>query len=589
MHKGVGVSPGVVVGVAFRVESALGQAEPRYLERPEDAGAEIAAFDRAVEEAAGELEGLIRRVAQELGPSAAEIFQTHLQILNDPGLLSRVHSVIEEQQLTALSALQQVMQGYVSQFARIEQEYFRERLNDLRDVISRIGSHLTGSREPARGEGTESRDGDQPVVLVAHEILPSQAMSLGEMPIAGIVTEVGGTTSHAAILARSRGIPAVSGVEGIMNVVASGDPVVVDGREGHVIVRPNAEETSFYRKIQREFFHLKDSLIANRDEPARSLDGTRVELLANINNLADVHSASTVGATGVGLFRTEYLFLTHHNVPSEEEQFEYYKQIVLNSPNQTATIRTLDLGGDKTVPYLGKRYEPNPFMGWRSIRIFLENPKLMVTQIRAILRAGKYGKVSMLFPMISTLEELKRVNKIVQETRDNLKREGVPYADDVKTGVMVEVPAAAICIDAILRETNFISIGSNDLIQYLVASDRDNPKVAHLCEPLSPAIFRVLQMILDACNRTGTPVTLCGEMAGQPRSALVLFGMGLRRFSMSPAFIPTVKNLLGAVTTAQAERFAHHVLQLSTSDEIRAYLSARLREVSSTLEVLDAV
>lgn len=589
MHNGIGVSPGVVVGVAYRVESVLGLSERKTLESPALIPAEIAHFDRAVEEAEAELEGLVHRVAQELGPSAAEIFQTHLQILGDPGLLSRVHSLIEQQSLTALSALHLVMNRYAAQFARIEQDYFRERLNDLRDVILRVGSHLTRKKEPVSNGAVESHDGDEPVILVAHEILPSQAMSLGDLPIAGIVTEVGGSTSHAAILARSRGIPAVSGVEGIMNDVASGDLMVVDGREGHVLVRPDQEATMAYRKVQREFFHLKDSLVSNRDEPARSLDGTRVELLANINNLADAHAANTVGASGVGLFRTEYLFLTHHDVPGEEEQYEYYRQIVLNSPYQTVTIRTLDLGGDKTVPYLGRRSEPNPFMGWRSIRIFFENPKLLITQIRAILRAGRHGKVSMLFPMVTTLEELRKINKMVKDTRDNLRREGVPFAEDVKTGVMVEVPAAAFCIDALLRETDFISIGSNDLIQYLVAADRDNPKVAHLCEPLSPAIFRVLQMVLDACARTGTPVTLCGEMAGQPRSALVLFGMGLRRFSMSPAFVPTVKNLLAGVTTAQAERFAHHVLQLSTSDEIRSYLTARLREISSTLEVFDSV
>jgi phosphotransferase system enzyme I (PtsI) len=589
MHKGIGVSPGVVVGVVYRIEPVLGSSEPETFDNPLQAPAEIAHFDRAVEVAATELESLVRRVGQELGPSAAEIFQSHLQIVNDPGLISNVHALIEQQNLTALSALHMVMHGYATRFARIEQDYFRERLSDVRDVILRVGSHLTRKKDAAPNGATESHDSEDPVILVAHEILPSQAMSLGDLPIAGIVTEVGGSTSHAAILARSRGIPAVSGVEGIMNDAASGDLMVVDGREGHVIVRPDREATMAYRKVQREFFNFKDSLISNRDEPACSLDGTRVELLANINNLADAHAAQTVGATGVGLFRTEYLFLTHHDVPGEEEQYEYYRQIVENSPGQTATIRTLDLGGDKTVPYLGRRSEPNPFMGWRSIRIFFENPKLLITQIRAILRAGRHGKVSMLFPMITTLEELRKVNKLVKDTRDNLRREAVPFADDVKTGVMVEVPAAAFCIDALLRETDFISIGSNDLIQYLVAADRDNPKVAHLCEPLSPSIFRVLQMVLEACQRTGTPVTLCGEMAGQPRAALVLFGMGLRRFSMSPAFVPTVKNLLAGVTTAQAERFAHHVLQLSTSEEIRSYLTARLREISSTLEILDSV
>ena len=597
MRKGIGVSPGVVVGVAHRVESVLGSIEQEMLDDPALVAAEIDCFDRALAASAADLEVIVLRVGEVLGAAEADIFRSHLQIVNDPALVSRVHALIENQQLTALSALQVVMNGYAAQLARSQQELFRDRMTDIRDVVLRIESHLTRKKighvdpvgESRNGDSRngDSRNGDESIILVAHELLPSQAMSLGDLPIAGIVTELGGSTSHAAILARSRGIPAVSGVEGIMSEVASGDLMIVDGRDGMVLLRPDQEATSAYRKVQREFFNFKDRLVANRDLPAKSNDGTHVELLANINNVADAQAAHKVGATGVGLFRTEYLFLTHHDVPGEEEQYEYYRQIILNSPNQTVTIRTLDLGGDKTVPYLGRRGEPNPFMGWRSTRIFFENSKLFVTQIRAILRAGREGRVSMLFPMITTLEELLFVNNLVKETRSNLRREGVAFGEDVKTGVMVEVPAAAVCIDAILRETDFISIGSNDLIQYLVAADRDNPKVAHLCEALSPAIFRVLRMVLDACQRTGTPVTLCGEMAGQPRSVLVLFGMGLRRFSMSPAFIPTVKELLSSVTTAQAERFAHHVLQLSTSEEIRSYLTARLHEVSSTLEVFD--
>jgi phosphoenolpyruvate-protein phosphotransferase (PTS system enzyme I) len=587
MRKGIGVSPGVVVGVAHRVESVLGALEQQSLDDSSQVPVEIERFDRAVADSAAELEVFVHKVAQELGDNAAEIFKGHLQIVNDPALLSKVHELIEGQRLTALSALQAVMHSYAAQFARIEQDYFRERMTDVRDVILRIGSHLARKPAGAGAVAGDSRNGEESAILVAHEILPSQAMSLGDLPIAGIVTEVGGSTSHAAILARSRGIPAVSGVEGVMGEVASGDLMIVDGRDGLVILRPDQEATAAYRKVQREFFNLKDRLVANRDQPALSADGTRVELLANINNLADAQAAHKVGATGVGLFRTEYLFLTHIDVPGEEEQYEHYRQIILNSPNKAVTIRTLDLGGDKTVPYLGRRSEPNPFMGWRSTRIFFENAKLFVTQIRAILRASRHGHVSMLFPMITTLEELLHVNKLVKQTRDNLRREGVAIGEDVKTGVMVEVPAAAICIDAILRQTDFISIGSNDLIQYLVAADRDNPKVAHLCEPLNPAIFRLLHTVLAACQRTGTPVTLCGEMAGQPRSVLVLFGMGLRRFSMSPAFVPTVKALLASVTTAQAERYAHHVLQLNTSEEIRSYLTARLHEVSSTLEMLD--
>lgn len=585
MHKGIAVSPGVVVGIAYRVESAFGGTEAQELDDPSLIPAEIERFDRALASSAAELEGIVQKVAQQLGPSEAAIFKSHLTIIKDQTLLSRVRHLIESQRLTALSALQLVLQDYAATYARHEHEYFRERMTDIRDVMNRIGSHLS-LLGTASAVDTEHA-GAEPIILVAHELLPSQAMSLGNLPIAGIVTETGGGTSHAAILSRSRGIPAVSGVIGITNDVHTGDLMVVDGRDGMVIVRPDADTASAYRKMQREFFHLKDRLVLNRDQPAVTADGAQIELLANINNLADAQAAKGVGATGVGLFRTEYLFLTHADVPDEEEQYQHYRQVIETSPERTVTIRTLDLGGDKTVPYLGRRNEANPFMGWRSIRLSFEHPKLFERQIRAILRAGRHGKVSMLFPMVTTLEELRYVNRLVDETRRNLRREGVPFGEDVKTGVMIEVPAAAVCIDAILRETEFISIGSNDLIQYLVAADRDNPKVAHLCEPLSPAIFRVLHNVLDACRRSSIQVTLCGEMAGQPRSVLALFGMGLRRFSMSPAFVPTVKALLARVTTAQAERFAHQVLQLKTSEEIRKYLTDRLHEISSDLEVFD--
>jgi phosphotransferase system enzyme I (PtsI) len=588
MYKGIAVSPGVVVGVVYRVDSVFGVGEPQTLDDPKLVPREVERFERAVVAASAELEAFVAKVAQQLGPAEADIFKSHLELVNDQAMLAKVRALIETQHLTALSALQAVLQGYAASFASIQQDYFRERMTDVRDVMSRIGSHLT-LKPPKPPEAPDGPPGsEEPAILVAFEILPSQAMSLGSLPIAGIVTETGGGTSHAAILARSMGIPAVSGVVGITSEVRSGDLMVVDGRDGLVILRPDREETAAYRKMQREFFDLKDRLVLNRDQPSMSADGAQVELLANINNIADAQAAQKVGATGVGLFRTEYLFLTHHDVPDEEEQFEYYRQIIEDAPNRTVTIRTLDLGGDKTVAYLGRRSEANPFMGWRSIRLSFEHPRLFERQIRAILRAGRHGKVSMLFPMITTLEELRHVNRMVEECRRDLRREGVPFGEDVKTGVMVEVPAAAVCIDAILRESDFISIGSNDLIQYLVAADRDNPKVAHLCEPLSPAIFRVLHMVLEACQRTGTPVTLCGEMAGQPRSVLALFGMGLRRFSMSPAFVPTIKALLASVTTAQAERFAHQVLQLKTSEEIRTYLTARLHEISSTLEVLDS-
>lgn len=594
MHKGVAVSPGVAIGVVHRVESVYGPAEREYLAQSADAEAEIRRFTQAVEDSERELSQTIAKVATEVGPTEAEIFRSHLSVLSDATLLDRVKLRIRNEGLTAPSALHEVVKEYAAAFAQLEHDHFRERLADIRDVIARVTHHLMSPQTPSDSLDEDSSaalepigNGSDPIILVAAEILPSQAMSLGKLSLGGIITETGGSTSHAAILSRSRGIPAVSGCTGITAEVANGDVVIVDGREGVVLIRPDAETLAAYRKVQREFVHLKDRLILNRDHPAVSSDGVHVELLANINTLSDARAADRVGATGVGLYRTEYLFITHPDVPDEEEQFRDYRAVVEAAPNRTVTIRTLDLGGDKTVPYLGHRYEANPFMGWRSIRLISEHPRLFETQIRAILRAAKFGNVNMLFPMITTLEELRNVRNLVDQIKTDLKNQGIDFGSDVKFGVMIEVPAAAVCVEAMLRDVDFISIGSNDLIQYLVAADRDNPKVAHLCDPLSPAILRVLKMILDACERTGTPVTLCGEMAGQPRSVLALFGMGLRRFSMSPAFIPTIKALLARVSTEQAERFAHHVLQLKRSREIRDYLSERLRDVSADFQFFE--
>ena len=582
------MSPGVIVGRVYKIESILHTGDPVSLAAQELVGPELNRFDESLVRAGYDLESMIQKVEIQIGVDGANIFRSHLGMVRDPSLRQKVHALIQAQQITALSALQMVMKQYVSRFENFEQQdYFRERLADLRDVFGRIASDLIGNN-PNDSALRVPDYGTEPIVIVAHEILPSQSMTMGDKAISGIVTEIGGGTSHSAILARSRGIPAVTGLASITQDVANGDLIIVDGRDGHVLLRPDPETTAAYRKLQREFIHLKDRLVANREDPAVSTDGTPVELLANINNVADAKAASSMGATGVGLLRTEYLFLSHPDVPDEEEQYRYYRQIVEAMNGLPITIRTLDVGGDKSVPYLGRRVEANPFMGWRSIRLAFEHPKLFESQIRAILRAGAHGRVSMLFPMVTTLEELRFVNRMVDACRDSLIKDGLDFGHDVRTGVMIEVPAAAICIDALLRETQFISIGSNDLIQYLMAADRDNSKVSHLCEPLSPAVIRVLGMILDACKKSGLPVTLCGEMAAQPRSFLILFGLGLRKFSMSPAFVPAIKSLLSKVTTAQAERFAHHVIQLKTSEEIKHYLSERLKEISADMQLFES-
>ncbi|MCI0458405.1 MAG: phosphoenolpyruvate--protein phosphotransferase [Gemmataceae bacterium] len=580
MRKGVPVSPGVAVARAYCVDEVLARREPQYL----DVAAlsdEVSRFDSACTAAARELDAIVVRVRAQVGEEEAAIFQAHRLLLRDPALITKVKSSILDRHVDARTALHEVLDEYKALFAQIQDEYLKERMADLRDVIGRVLAQL------ALQEGRHIIEPDEPVVIVASEILPSQALTFERLKVAGIVTETGGTTGHAAILARSLGIPAVSGLRGILREVKTGDLVAVDGREGHVYLRPGAEVESAYRKLQREYVDLRDRLIENREQQAVSLDGVGVELLANVNGPPDAVMAVRAGATGVGLYRTEYLFLTHPTVPDEQEQLAAYRAVIEAAPNHAVTIRTLDLGGDKNVPYLGHVREANPFMGWRSIRLSADYPEFFQTQLRAILRAGLYGKVSLLFPMVSTLEEVQRLKRVVKRTKLQLRREGVTFSDEVPLGVMLEVPAAALCIDSILHEIDFVSIGSNDLIQYLMAADRDNPKVAHLCEPFNPAVMKLLAQVIEACVARDKPVTLCGEMAGRPRCFLPLFGMGLRRLSMSPAFVPSIKELVRRTKADEARDIAQRVLRMRTVGEVRGYLTRKSKEICPNVAYLD--
>jgi phosphoenolpyruvate-protein phosphotransferase len=581
MKKGVPVSPGVAVARAYCVDEVLARREPSKLDVAA-LSTEISRFDGACAAAARELDAIVERVTRQVGPEEAAIFQAHRLLLRDPALLGKVKSAILNRQVDAHTALQDVLEEYAGLFARIQDDYLKERMADLRDVVGRIQAQLA-----LQTTQHTLLDVNEPVIIVAPEILPSQALAFDRLHVVGIITESGGATGHAAILARSLGIPAVSGLRGVLREVKTGDLIALDGREGHVHLHPGPEVEAAYRKLQREYVHLRDSLIENRDLPAVSADGIPVELLANVNAPADAEMAGKVGASGVGLYRTEYLFLTHTAVPDEEEQLAAYRAVIEAAPNKQVTIRTLDLGGDKQVPYFGHQREANPFMGWRSIRLSSAYPEFFQTQLRAILRAGRFGKVSLLFPMISTLEEVQRLHRVVRRTKLALLRAGVPFGEDSPFGVMLEVPAAALCIDSILDVVDFVSIGSNDLIQYLMAADRDNPKVAHLCEPFSPALYRLLNQIIKTCNEHGKPVTLCGEMAGRPRCFLPLFGMGLRRLSMSPAFVPSLKEILRRTTQAAALEIADRVLCMTTAGEIRGYLTRKIRHVWPDVSLLD--
>ncbi|MFL5327972.1 MAG: phosphoenolpyruvate--protein phosphotransferase [Gemmataceae bacterium] len=579
MNRGVAISPGVAVARAYRIDETLARHDPAILDAAA-LSAEVNRFEQACGAAGAELDAIIERVSRQVGEAEASIFRAHRQQLRDPSLIGKITSLILDQKLDARTALKRALEDYTAMFERIADSYLRERLADLRDVIQRIDAQLA-AEIPVSLQENES------VILVVPEILPSHAVMFGRVHVAGILTELGGPTGHAAILARSLGIPAVSGVKGVCTLVHTGDLVALDGREGVVHIRPGAEVEAAYRKLQREYFDLRDRLVENRDQEAVTRDGEHVELLANINNAADAASAGQVGAVGVGLYRTEYLFLTHPSVPTEEEQFAAYRAAIEAAPNRAVTIRTLDLGGDKMVPYIARFHEANPFMGWRSVRLSSAYPEFFQTQLRAIVRAAATGDVKVLFPMISTVEELRQLKLMLARARDELARRRQEHAGEIPVGVMIEVPAAAICIDDLLDEVDFVSLGTNDLIQYVMAADRDNPKVAHLCEPFSPAIFRLIHRVITPCLRRNKPVTVCGEMAGRPRCVLPLFAMGLRSFSMSPAFVPTTKQVIRSIDQRTAREILDLVLPMRTIAEVKTYLTQAVRQLCPDVAFLD--
>ncbi|MBX3420757.1 MAG: phosphoenolpyruvate--protein phosphotransferase [Pirellulaceae bacterium] len=588
MFKGIAVSPGVSIGTAYCIHEVFVDPGRQLLEQAE-IPTELARFENARKKSIADIRGLQKKVESQVGHDAAAIFAVHESILLDPALVGKVRGWIQGERLTAPAALARLIEFYRALLDKSGDDYLRERIADIRDVVERLTSYLSAALEKDSGALSG------PVIVVADELLPSQVLMLGDKLVNGIVTQAGSQTSHAAIVARSRGIPAVSGVSRILEQTKTGDTIVVDGREGHVVINPDAEMLAAFRKLEREFVNLRDQLAHNHDLSAITADGVTLELLANINGVSDARAAGAMGATGVGLYRTEYLYMAHPSVPNEEEQLANYRDVIHDSPNHNVTIRTLDIGGDKTVPFLGRgHHEANPFMGWRSIRLSFEYPKFFLSQIRAILRAAAPDSqpapsgasyvpvVKLMFPMVTTLEELRRLRAMVHRAERQLTTEGIPYGK-VAFGMMLEVPAAAIMIEQLLPAVEFVSIGTNDLVQYLMAADRDNPKVSHLCEPLSPAVLQVLYQVVQACNRHKKPVTLCGEMAGMPQALVVLLGMGLRRFSVSPAVVPTIKEVAHHLTIPMAEEMLTRAMRLKTTNKIRSMLSDELLRLAPNL------
>jgi phosphoenolpyruvate-protein phosphotransferase len=515
------------MGPAYCMMAGPIRAEPRQVTEAAVAG-EVTQFNEARSAAAQDLNALITQVAKQVGEEEADIFRAHRTLVDDPALAEKVRAAIRSRRVDARTALQEVLDEYAASLARTSDERLKERLADVRDVVSRLQAQLApAAARPALGE-------EKPVVVVASELLPSQVAEFNPSKVLGIVTELGGPTGHAAILARALGIPAVFGVRGILREVRPGDLIALDGQKGLVYVNPGPEVRAAEERLGKEFTGLRLTLAGGASQEAVTADGVALELLANVSGPADAALAARLGAGGVGLYRTEYFFLAHPTVPDEEEQLAAYQAVIEAAPNRRVTIRTIDLGEDKYLPLLGIPPEGNPALGWRGIRLSLAHPELLQTQLRAILRAGRLGKVSVLFPIVTSQDEVQQLKTLLSQAQQALSERGVSHAVEMPLGAMVEVPAAALYIDDLLAEADFVSIGSNDLIQYLVAADRNSPRMASLCEPFSPALYRILCQVVKACNDHGKPVTLCGEMAGRPACFLPLLGMGLRSLSMSP-------------------------------------------------------
>jgi phosphotransferase system enzyme I (PtsP) len=530
-------------------------------EHPED---DKRRFRRALKESAAELESLKGRLSERMPEFDAAIIEAHRMMLEDRGFTGKVEAAVDEGHAVE-SALKRVVEDYVEQFVRMSDGYLRDRAIDVKDVGLRILRNLLGVMEPERPLEKDS-------VLVAEELTLSDLALIEHQHLRGIVLATGGVTSHASILAKSFEIPTVVGVEHLTETVHEGDDLVVDGNSGVIYVNPAVDVAREYDRLQRDYSAFNRELETLKNVPAETTDGRRVSLYANIGLIADLEFAHRHGAQGIGLYRTEFPFLTYREFPDEEEQYELYARVVRGMEGKTVTIRTLDVGADKLPAYMQVPREDNPYLGWRSIRISLEMPEFFKVQLRAILRAAALGRVRIMFPMISSVEEIRRAKELLEEAREDLVREGVEFEAGVQVGMMVEVPSAVALANQLIREVDFFSIGTNDLIQYLLAVDRNNRKVAPLYEPLHPAVLSALHDVVQAAKGAGKWVGMCGEMASDPLCTLVLLGSGLDDFSMGPFFIPVIKRIIRSVSYAAARNMARDVLEMSTVKEVKGYL-----------------
>jgi len=569
---GVKASAGIVIGAALLLQNSELEVQTVSVE---DADAEIRRFQEALEKAKADLQEISERVEREMGPEQADIFRAHLMVLEDPELVDTVTATIKQERVNAESALNDAAQGFISIFEQMDNEYMRERAADIRDVTRRVLSYLLGVELGMPGQTKEE------VIVIAKDLTPSDTAQLDRRYVKGFVTDIGGRTSHSAIMARSMGIPAVVGTREITSAVQPGSKIIVDGHAGVVIIDPSEEQIALYRAKQAEYDRQKAEWAQLVDRKTVSQDGHHVELAANIGSPQDLEEVIAHGAEGVGLFRTEFLYMGREDFPSEEEQFQAYKQVLEKMEGKPVVIRTLDIGGDKHLPYLNMPEEMNPFLGFRAIRLCLDQQDLFRTQLRALLRASVYGNLKIMFPMIATLEEFRQAKALLEEEKEALQKSGVDLSKPFEVGIMIEIPAAAMMADVFADEVDFFSIGTNDLIQYTLAADRMNERVSYLYQPYHPAVLRLIRQVIEAGHAKGKWVGMCGEMAGDPVAIPILLGMGLDEFSMSASSILPARQQIGGISREMAAKEIPLILGMSTSQQVEDFVTNRFAHMNS--------
>jgi phosphotransferase system enzyme I (PtsI) len=564
-HQGIPASPGFAVGPVFRVRKAA-LIPPRRTIKPAEIPDEIARFEAAVDRARQELQILIAKLERDLGPEEAAILSSQLLILEDELAYDRTLDAIRQQHLNAEAAFARAIADIAVQFHDIQDATFRERITDLHDLEERVILALM-EREPSPVSSPPV-----PSVVVARNLTPSDTATIGRLNVLGFLLDEGGPTSHVAILARSIGVPAVVGLGGLAETLTFGTMVAVDGGTGEVLVDPDISAVEHYQELSREQLSVSRRLEELRDLPAETPDGHRLRLMANIELPIEVDEVLARGAEGIGLLRTEYLYFQHRSIPTEEEQLTAYTEIVHRMGGRPVVFRTLDVGGDKVTDYLGAKREYNPFLGWRGIRFLLANRGLFKAQVRAIYRAAAVGPVKIMFPMITGVEELRAAQDLCLEGRFELDREGLPFDPDVEIGIMLETPSAVSVADLLADECDFFSIGTNDLIQYTLAMDRGNSRVAYLYRPLHPAVLRSLRCIVAAAHAANKWVGLCGEMASETRYAEVMLGLGLDEISVHGAALPKVKQVVRWTPYTEAQQLVCELCGMKTAAEADALL-----------------